>query len=1096
MKLIKQSKLFFKEGNSDKVYEIDLCEINDSQYVVNFRFGKRGSTLKEGTKTTSPISLVSAEQVFDSLEAEKRRKGYQSEEEMFQPLPEINIPNSVNLPDNAILKRLKAALDGTKAFKTEWKLSRVIWRAGELKLQEAVPFIIRLTDRGDEMQRYAALWALGRMGDASAERTLRVYYSNQKYSEKTRRIAGEGLLQILTGEAKAEHLKQYTERLPETVKEQLQKPTDLAVTLKQIVFESQQSDYDFLTDLYSISIDNQDIKKALIAVLRDIPFKAIYFRPVRHILKIAELRDDFEVLGLLSYRFERTLEMFKMPKGYYDLDENREYSTYISAINQSLKVKTELKKKNSKLAYSDRTRAYLIRKTLRQLKEFGQNQQSEYVKLALSVLLSYDSTTDYKNSYSTTEYKYGNNYSTWEHIRKTYPVYSDAVLMNLILYGSGERLKFTGKVWVNSEVEVLSRSSNQTNHWNRYTPSPNNPTSRLSTPTQEEGGILNRVFDSIFSLFSSKKDNNEIIETPTPATNVENTEPESVENATTVPIKTAEKDSTREELYPELWDKVPQAYIQILLKARVGLIHDFAIKNLQKHPDFEQIKSKIDFSLIEQLLASKYKVPAKFGLDLVKEKLQQSPDRSLILALLNSPLIDARLLGLTFIEKEFGNYLEESAFVSNLLFSPYDDVRLWLKKNLATISLSDVKQQLLVGRIIAQLADLQANNYENNAVIKDATSILLTHCSDALSIINNQLIIDLLASPVEATQVFAVKIIILKNVQPSAEALCRLLSSPFVEVRKAGSELLTELRSRIEADAAYATALVNFLVPLLMRKEPYEGLHQDIADILGKQLVEHLNTVNSNTTIRLIHSNYHPAQDFGFVLLNKYIDSDKLSIRQIIDLANHEQLAYREWTWKYYNENIARIKFERDEAIRLLDAKWDDSRAFAINYFREKFDADDWSPEVLVGIADSVRPDIETFGRELISRFFEEGQGEEYLLKLSQHPSIGVQLFATNYLERFASNNTEKLKNLDFYFRSALTRVNKGRNAKSRIFHFLHQEALKSVDSAVVVADILRDVSATVSIEDKATCIGIMQNLQKQFGDLNLPIKIIDFETR
>jgi predicted DNA-binding WGR domain protein len=89
MKLVKQSKLFFKEGNSDKVYEIDLCEVGFGQFVVNFRFGKRGSILKEGTKTDKPISLNSAEQVYDALEAEKRKKGYQTESEMFQPLPEV-----------------------------------------------------------------------------------------------------------------------------------------------------------------------------------------------------------------------------------------------------------------------------------------------------------------------------------------------------------------------------------------------------------------------------------------------------------------------------------------------------------------------------------------------------------------------------------------------------------------------------------------------------------------------------------------------------------------------------------------------------------------------------------------------------------------------------------------------------------------------------------------------------------------------------------------------------------------------------------------------------------------------------------------------
>lgn len=1085
MKLIKQSKLFFKEGNSDKVYEIDLCEISGNQHVVNFRFGKRGSALKEGTKTTSPISLASAEQVFDALEAEKRRKGYQSEQEMFQPLPDIPMGDLPNIAssDNAILKRLKAATDGTKAFKSEWKISRVIWRAGELKLKEATPFIIRLTDRGDEMQRYAALWALGRMADISAERTLRVYFSNQKYTEKTRRIAGEGLLQILEGEAKQEHLKSYVDKLPEGIKDVLQNTESLLSVLQEKVFQTPQNDYDFLTDLYSISLNNPTIKKVLIPILKEIPLKASFFRPVRHILKIAELRDDFEVLGLLSYRFERTLEMFKVPIGYYDTDESREYSAYISAINQSLKVKAELKKKNSRLAYSDRTRAYFIRKTLRQLQEFGKNQQAEYVKLALSVLLNYDSKTDFRDTYSLIEYKYGNDYSTWEQIRKTYPAYADAVLMNLILYGASERLKFTGKVWVKSEVEILNRSENQTNNWNRYTPTSNSP----STPNnnQEEGGILNRVFDSIFNLFSKPKPNEAPEQTPN-----------STENENKPPVVVKKKSLTREELFPDLWDKFPQAYIQILLKAKVDLIHEFAIKNLSEHPDTENIKQKIDFPLIEQLLASEYRIPALFALGLVRERLQESADKKLTLALLNSPLVDARKLGLEFIEKDLNGYFEESSFVTNLLFSPYEDIRIWAKNTLNKYTLSEVQQQLLVGRSIAQLLAMNQNTEPNNVIIKDATNILLKNCSEALTAINNQLLIDLLTIQVEATQVFAVKLIILKNAKPSAEALCTLLASPFAQVRKAGSELLTELKTHISTDSTYATSLVNFLVPLLMRKEPYEGLHEDISKILSNQLVEHLHTVNASSTIRLIHSNYRPAQDFGFVLLNKYIDPKQLSIRQIIDLANHEQIAYRQWTWNYYTENLARIKFERDEAIRLLDAKWDDSQAFAINYFREKFDADDWSPEVLVGIADSVRPDIETFGRELISRFFEEGQGEEYLLKLSQHPSVGVQLFATNYLERFASNDAEKLKNLDFYFRSVLTRVNKGRSSKSRIFNFLHQEALKSSDSAVFVADILRDVSATVSIDDKATCINIMQNLQEHFEELNLPIRIVDFETR
>lgn len=73
MKLIKQIKLYFQEGTSDKVYEIDLCESGDG-FLVNFRYGRRGATLKEGTKTIFPVDLQEANKVFDALENEKEAR--------------------------------------------------------------------------------------------------------------------------------------------------------------------------------------------------------------------------------------------------------------------------------------------------------------------------------------------------------------------------------------------------------------------------------------------------------------------------------------------------------------------------------------------------------------------------------------------------------------------------------------------------------------------------------------------------------------------------------------------------------------------------------------------------------------------------------------------------------------------------------------------------------------------------------------------------------------------------------------------------------------------------------------------------------------
>ena len=44
-----------KEGSSDKLYEVDLVDLEradiDARYLVNFRYGRRGTSLRDGTKT-------------------------------------------------------------------------------------------------------------------------------------------------------------------------------------------------------------------------------------------------------------------------------------------------------------------------------------------------------------------------------------------------------------------------------------------------------------------------------------------------------------------------------------------------------------------------------------------------------------------------------------------------------------------------------------------------------------------------------------------------------------------------------------------------------------------------------------------------------------------------------------------------------------------------------------------------------------------------------------------------------------------------------------------------------------------------------------
>lgn len=71
--------LFLTEGSSDKQYQVQL-EQSGAGFVVNYQNGRRGSTLRRGTKTKLPLPYDSARAIYDKLVKEKMKKGYTEDE--------------------------------------------------------------------------------------------------------------------------------------------------------------------------------------------------------------------------------------------------------------------------------------------------------------------------------------------------------------------------------------------------------------------------------------------------------------------------------------------------------------------------------------------------------------------------------------------------------------------------------------------------------------------------------------------------------------------------------------------------------------------------------------------------------------------------------------------------------------------------------------------------------------------------------------------------------------------------------------------------------------------------------------------------------
>lgn len=72
-----QMDLHFYGSGSDKVYHVAILQKDEDAFEVIFAYGRRGSTLTHGAKTTSPVPLEKAQKIYHKLVAEKAAKGYE-----------------------------------------------------------------------------------------------------------------------------------------------------------------------------------------------------------------------------------------------------------------------------------------------------------------------------------------------------------------------------------------------------------------------------------------------------------------------------------------------------------------------------------------------------------------------------------------------------------------------------------------------------------------------------------------------------------------------------------------------------------------------------------------------------------------------------------------------------------------------------------------------------------------------------------------------------------------------------------------------------------------------------------------------------------
>lgn len=1044
MRLIRQTALWNHEGNADKVYEIDLCETAPGRFVVNFRYGRRGSLLKDGTKTIMPVSLQEAEKIFNKLKDDKQNGGYKTTEDyVAETTTEIADHKTIlNTPENKkqafVLNNLQEALypRTPAAPKHAWPLSRIIWRAGQLQIKEAAPLITPHLVKGTPLMQYIVCRSLGRCGDIASIAPLKDIYQSKATAPHVRRMGLAALLEL-------QKINQTDGILVQTLFESL--PADVQGFLKnddtvllKTYFDEAIHNPDtatYIITIYLISGYFPVAEQALFEWLQQIPIGPDYFKIARHIFKLAEFREDAPVFSVLAFKFETSKELFTYPswnKNGYVFYNGKTFKQVID----------EQKKPKSGLAWSQTTRQYFMRRLWRTLRSFGNDEQEAYIRMAYGILLQYNNIRDAKEPRQVTNefFKYNQATRRYESFAdiKYYSAYPNSLLLNHILYSGGQRyqLKPGNKAW-----RLLTQSFNA-------------------------------------------------------------------------------EVNQREEAFPELWDKYPQALVQLLFDSKLEIVHQFAVKALKDRTDLHLF---LDLAAIKQLLDQPIQATVAFGLKLAEKIYNpQNPDTEFVVMLLQHPMEQARKLALKWIGDQPEYFLTQSevppAFIINAYKDVFEAANNWLG-NMPQVTTT------ICDAVIAQLVVMPASIQLANEAANNARQLLSTHYKTYLKQLPMATIQALMQSSIEGVQMLAAFILQHHTVSPDQYPyglLASLIQSDYANVRRAGIELFgrlpqkklfenaglvasfcvspfEEIRQTIQPtvkqmadqDEGFANTLLADLLPYMQRSQSAEGLHQSLFELFTSALPRQTVHIDATLVLSFVHSKHRVPPLLGLWVLQQNPPlAGELSIRQWIRLANHEVRDIRNHAWQLYNNNAERIRQEADEALRILDCHWEDTRVFAFNFFRQHFTVKDWTPELLVSVCDSTKPDVQAFGRGLITEFFKEENGEFFLLQLSQHPAHQVQHFTTHYLEQFAGEKPLNVEKLEFYFITVLSQVNKAGVAKKRIFHFLQQEAQKSLQVAQIVVKIMARQSATMAIADKASCIKIMHQLVLQYPELEMPLHV------
>ena len=1021
MKTIKKTLLHFHQGTSNKVYNVYLIEVSADNYLVNFEYGRYGANLKEGTKTKSSVELEKAQKVYDSLVISKINKDYKIVSG-YNPITKEEKGQrdiiSYDTYTELLVKRLKRASEENLKTVDKYSVSRLIYNAGELKLEEAKPYIVSLYSQNTKEENvfyYSVAWALGRYRDDALRSTI--ISLRDKLTDTSEYIVDEALF-LLNSEEEAKEINAL--ELPIPFKASLQNSNlDSFLTQAKLLEEMIDSTYSkyqnidswykderqkikneltplikqldelYLTLYKKASIDPYK-HEAIVKATNSLPINEFTFPLFRRLYKIADMRDDYAMLAELVTKIEsKKMACYEIYQWQRDNDRSLGCS-----------------------------RLYFKKRSLRYLKKLAITDEKAYIEFSKNILLSLNSYTDEFAPFRTEYYD-----DNWNLKIKNYDAFSVHLTFMYILYGAGKRY--------------------------------------MIAPSKKMWEIANKSI----------------------------------------------KDEHRPEMHKDIWDKQPKVALEILSKSSVEQVQDFAFAILEEHPDV--IKNASLEELLPMLNSNSIKVRT-FFFELLKERYEESGEDEIIEHSLLSSYDEVVLYALEIIaQKTEILYIEN--LVTRAIFS--------ISKNIFFSHLVPLLRKLenptqLVEELLTKLMkttlplDSEVNSRMVEAFRALSKGVEVKHLEvmmreDEISdyhLIASKLIrcpeLDSLEIPLSlkekiasyqdpsmlATTIYLLGKLSDEELMREYRMLVSFLYHNEPQVSKEGMKILKKLGTK---ERANGEVILQEIV-----EQSFSSTAEPTADnvvSVVKSLELAYSVINIDQLYRLLIAKSKLALRIGEILLEKQKAED-FSVVQWARLAKNPNKSIRVWAYDAYINHPQMVKEAMPKSLMIFDTYWEDTRAFAENYF-EKFEP--LSSDDIVVIADSNYNDVQQFAKKMIQeRHFDN---EHIMLKLSQHPALTIQKFVTDLM--LADIGVAQILKMERFFNTLLHSVNQNRVAKTRVLNILNN-FLSDKEVAGMYARLASHHSASMVWADKSAYVEAMANIAEQYPDIELPLQREELETK